>query len=205
MGSCCQSSHTVFNEALPKRYFVGLNNLFPFLFNFLTVTKPLFPPRSSPPFSGPPVVSNRSGLRSRLIFLSLSSYLSAYSPPPSPPHFMSIFFPLLMIISHAAEFQPDTKKTNHTQWTQSVQERGQSVGSGAGQIQPGEWIHAGGINRRAWGLCHDAGGRAATLLQRSHWAVQNRCQHLLHSWKPFAFPIHIFVSRTNCIIYRKAP
>lgn len=86
------------------------------------------------------------------------------------------------------------KLTTHTINVISVQERGQPVGSGAGKIQPGEWIHAGRSNGRAGGLCHDAGGGAATLLQRSHWAVQNRCQ-------PFALA---FVSLTDMKINWKA-
>lgn len=53
----------------------------------------------------------------------------------------------------------------------SVQECGQPVGSGSGQVQPGERVHAGGSDRGAGGLCHDAGGCAATLLQRSHGLV----------------------------------
>lgn len=56
----------------------------------------------------------------------------------------------------------------------SAQERRQPVGSGAGQVQPGERVPAGGSDGGAGGLRDDAGGGAAALLQRSHGAVQNR-------------------------------
>lgn len=56
----------------------------------------------------------------------------------------------------------------------SVQERGQPVGIGAGQVQPGERISAGGSHGGAGRLCNDAGGGTAPLLQRSHGPLQNR-------------------------------
>lgn len=56
----------------------------------------------------------------------------------------------------------------------SVQERRQPVGSGAGQVQPGERLPVSWRDRRAGGLHHDPGSSTATLLQRSHQALQNR-------------------------------
>ena len=54
------------------------------------------------------------------------------------------------------------------------------MGSGTGQVQPGEWVPAGGSDGGAGGLHHDPGGSTATLLQGSHRALQNRYQHYTH-------------------------
>lgn len=108
-------------------------------------------------------------------------------PFSSPPLFYrTVFFPFVFcyfLLLQAFTIRRDSHNLTTVLWKKntyvnlmSVQECGQPVGSGTGEIQPGQRVHAGRSNRGAGGFCHDAGGRAATLLQGSHWVVQNRCR-----------------------------
>ncbi len=141
----------LFNKALPKSYFIGLNNILPpLLSNFLNMTTPdtsfIFS-CLSPPSSGPPVWSQPS-LDSVHISLNHFSHhsLPFSSPLPAAPLSLSSSLPISALCKCCNRFTSSRTVCHRfsrmlrklTTYMISVQERGQPVGPGAGEVQPGE-------------------------------------------------------------------